>query len=352
MSQHFRLLTETARQSRSLPMDDLDRDHGGRRCTLFERGTCTQPVRTVSRRWPEHAFFGVMPAYVPRAGRGSAPSSSRSSASNAARGLPVHLATILLLDPETGALQALLDGRFITEARTAAVSAVSARLLARRTRVARDHRVRRPGAQPPRGASRVRTLRTVPGVESEQTHRDAFVEDKTERSLPESDPARNAADRRRGGGGADIVVLVTSSPAPVLENGWVKPGAHVISVGACRPTQREMDPALVARARLFVDSRAAALVESGDVVLGIRKDGSPESTSSPSSGSSCSAAPPGGKATARSPSSSRLAWPSRTWSPPTWSCAGRSKPAAARNSRSDLLVRSRSGRETEGPEEP
>ena len=71
--------------------------------------------------------------------------------------------------------------------------------------------------------------------------------------------------------GADIIVLVTSSPAPVIESGWVKPGAHVISVGACRPTQREMDPALVARARLFVDSRAAALTESGDVVMGIQE---------------------------------------------------------------------------------
>src|SRR4029453_5083993 len=71
--------------------------------------------------------------------------------------------------------------------------------------------------------------------------------------------------------GADVIVLVTSSPTPVLEDGWVKPGAHVISVGACRPNQREMDPALVARARLFVDSRGAALVESGDVVLGIQE---------------------------------------------------------------------------------
>ena len=69
--------------------------------------------------------------------------------------------------------------------------------------------------------------------------------------------------------GADLVVLATSSPTPVIESGWVKPGAHVMSVGACRPNQREMDPALVARARLFVDSRAAALVESGDVVMGI-----------------------------------------------------------------------------------
>jgi ornithine cyclodeaminase/alanine dehydrogenase-like protein (mu-crystallin family) len=49
----------------------------------------------------------------------------------------------------------------------------------------------------------------------------------------------------------------------------VKPGAHVISVGACRPNQREMDPVLTARGRLFVDSRTAALVESGDVVMGI-----------------------------------------------------------------------------------
>ncbi len=66
---------------------------------------------------------------------------------------------------------------------------------------------------------------------------------------------------------ADIVVLVTSSATPVIDNAWVRPGAHVISVGACRPDQREMDPALVARARLYVDSRAAALVESGDIVM-------------------------------------------------------------------------------------
>jgi ornithine cyclodeaminase len=69
--------------------------------------------------------------------------------------------------------------------------------------------------------------------------------------------------------GADLIVLVTSSPTPVIERAWVGEGAHVMSVGACRPTQREMDPELVAQGRLYVDSRAAALVESGDVVLGI-----------------------------------------------------------------------------------
>jgi ornithine cyclodeaminase len=64
---------------------------------------------------------------------------------------------------------------------------------------------------------------------------------------------------------------VTSSTTPVIQDAWVAPGALVISVGACRPDAREMDPALVARSRVIVDSRAAALVEAGDIVQGIRE---------------------------------------------------------------------------------
>ena len=69
--------------------------------------------------------------------------------------------------------------------------------------------------------------------------------------------------------GADLIVLVTSSPTPVIEDHWVSKGAHVVCVGACRPNQQEMPPALVARSGLYVDSKAAALVESGDVVMNI-----------------------------------------------------------------------------------
>jgi ornithine cyclodeaminase len=120
----------------------------------------------------------------------------------------------------------------------------------------------------------------------QKSHRDQFVE--WAKTATGSDPHRTLIGPWSDAGrtpcsitavdhageavvGADIVVLVTASPTPVVEDGWVKPGAHVISVGACRPTQREMDPALVTRARLFVDSRAAALVESGDVALGIQE---------------------------------------------------------------------------------
>jgi ornithine cyclodeaminase len=216
------------------------------------------------------------------------------------RGLPSHLASIVLMDPETGALRALLDGRFITEARTAAVSAVASRHLARKTAAtlaiigtgvqARSHL---------EALSRVHRLRDVTVWSPNPQHvadfaawcqaRDGYVT-----GTGQGGDGSVTGTGRGGDGcvtgegqvrvlvrgvahageavvGADLIVLATSSPTPVVENAWVKPGAHVMSVGACRPNQREMDPDLVARARLFVDSRAAALVESGDVVMGINE---------------------------------------------------------------------------------
>jgi alanine dehydrogenase len=301
MSIRFRLLTETDVKA-VLTMDDLVETMSAA-LRAYSTGGVTQPVRTVIPMEGDHAFFGLMPAFVRgstsanfgEAGsafvRGNTSADARPGlgaklvtvvGSNAARGLPSHLASILLLDPETGALQALLDGRFITEARTAAVSAVSSRLLARKT--AKSLAIIGSGVQARshlEALSRVHTLRQVTVWSPNKLHRDAFVEEARTSTGTEGGRSgdggvsvpRIAAVDHAGEAvvGADIIVLVTSSPVPVLEDGWVKPGAHVISVGACRPTQREMDPALVARARLFVDSRGAALVESGDVVLGIQE---------------------------------------------------------------------------------
>jgi ornithine cyclodeaminase len=175
-----------------------------------------------------------------------------------------------------------MDGRYITEARTAAVSAVSSRLLARPTAAslaiigsgvqARSHL---------EALSRVHRLRQVTVWSPQKAHREAFVE-QAETALgtnrgqtgdsPRSVPSVTAVDHAgEAVVGADLIVIASSSTTPVLENGWVKPGAHIISVGATRPDQREMDPALVARARLFVDSRQAALVEAGDIVMGIQE---------------------------------------------------------------------------------
>jgi len=292
MSSRFHLLTEADVKS-VLTMDDLIETMASA-LQRFSSGRVTQPVRTVIPVDGDHSFFGLMAAFVRRAQEGDPTNSGGALGTkvvtvfggNAARGLHSHLAAILLLDPDTGALRALLDGRYITEARTAAVSAVSSRLLARPTSSslaiigsgvqARSHLD---------ALSRVHTLRNVAVWSPQKLHRDRFVAEanaaraagRTDdghprgRALVELSPVRAVDHPGEAVVGADLIVLVTSSPTPVVESGWVKPGAHIISVGACRPTQREMDPALVARARLFVDSRAAALVESGDVVLGIQE---------------------------------------------------------------------------------
>ena len=273
----FRLLTE-ADVKAVLSMDDLI-DVMASALQRFSTRQVEQPVRSVISVDGDTAFFGTMPAFV----RGASPSDFGGASlgaklvtvfgANAARGLHTHLASIVLLDPETGALRALLDGRYITEARTAAVSAVSSRLLARRT--AASLAIIGSGVQARshfEALSRVHRLRQVTVWSPNKLHRDQFVEDAKTATAMGSDPKVVAVDHAgEAVVGADVIVLVTASPTPVIESGWVKPGAHVISVGACRPTQREMDPALTARARLFVDSRQAALVESGDVVLGIQE---------------------------------------------------------------------------------
>ncbi len=273
MSIRFRLMTEADVRA-VLTMGDLV-DTMTSALERFSTGCVVQPVRSVISMGGDHAFFGTMPALVRAAKDGAGEAALGAKlvtvfGANASRGLPSHLATIVLLDPNTGALLALLDGRYITEARTAAVSAVSSRLLARKTAAsvaiigsgvqARSHL---------EALASVHSLRQVTVWSPNKERREQFAGEAGRSDAPYKVTAVDHAGEAVVG--ADIVVLVTASPTPVIENGWVKPGAHVISVGATRPNQREMDPALVARSRVFVDSRVAALVESGDIVLGIQE---------------------------------------------------------------------------------
>lgn len=265
MAQHFRLLTEQ-HVAALLPMDDLIAAMEAA-LARFSAGEVLQPVRSVLMVGPQKAYFGLMPAYVSEPPQLGAKLVTVFG-SNAAKGLPSHLATILLLDPDTGSLIAIMDGRYITEARTAAVSAVSARHLAAAD--ASTLAIIGTGVQARshlEALGLVRPLRDVRVWSPQAASRERFVSEMQGHAAGALRAVERAEDAVRG---ADIVVLVTSSPDPVIDDAWVKPGAHVISVGACRPDQREMPPALVARARLVVDSRAAALVESGDVVQGIR----------------------------------------------------------------------------------
>ncbi|MGH9315180.1 MAG: ornithine cyclodeaminase family protein [Vicinamibacterales bacterium] len=253
-----------------LPMGDLI-DAMEVALAKFSAGEVLQPVRTVLQVGPSKAFFGVMPAYQP------APAALGAKlvtvfGGNVALGLPTHLATIVLLDPETGALAALLDGRYITEARTAAVSAVSARHMARaETRDGTTLAVLGSGVQARshlEALALVRRLSDVRVWSPTVANRERFAREMAPHA---STPIRVAQSARHAVDGADVIVLATASPVPVVERGWVADGAHVCAVGACRPDMREMDGALVASARLVVDSRAGALAEAGDIVLAMKE---------------------------------------------------------------------------------
>jgi len=234
----------------------------------FSSGRVLQPLRTVLEVGAQHAFFGVMPAYLPQPGA-LGTKLVTVFASNLTIGLPSHLAVIVLLDSTTGELLSVMDGRYITEARTAAVSAVSARLLAREDASvlailgsgvqARSHLV---------ALTRVRPLKEVRVWSRTEAHRVSFADEmrgETTAAIRVAESPQQAVEN------ADLIVLATAAREPVIVNEWVAPGAHIAAVGACRPDQREMDGALVGRARLFVDSRTGALNEAGDIVLAVRE---------------------------------------------------------------------------------
>lgn len=231
----------------------------------FSAGAARQPLRSIIDAGG-HGFYGVMPAYLE-----NPPALGTKLVSvyhgNAARGLPSHLATIVLHDPETGGLQAVMDGRYITEARTAAVSAASTKHLARRD--ARVLAIFGTGVQARSHAdalTRVRSFDTI-RVWGRNPARASALAAELSAALPGRIDA--VASAREAADGADVIALATASTQPVLQREWIRDGTHVCAVGACRPDQREMDSALVKNARVFVDSRDGALAEAGDLVIPI-----------------------------------------------------------------------------------
>jgi ornithine cyclodeaminase/alanine dehydrogenase-like protein (mu-crystallin family) len=246
-----------------MPMADLIEAMAGA-VGEFSAGRVTQPLRTVFTIPAHEAFIGLMPAAL------DTPAALGAKfvtvyPHNHDRGLPSHLASIVLFDPATGALTALVDGRYITEARTAAVSAVSARLLARPD--AHVLALIGSGVQARSHLDALRLVRPITDVRvwsPTPAHRERFAE---EASAATGLPVRAHASAGSAAHGADLVALVSGAHVAVVDAGDIAAGAHIMAVGACRPDQREMTSALVARGRLYVDSRTGALAEAGDILL-------------------------------------------------------------------------------------
>ncbi|HKD52791.1 MAG TPA: ornithine cyclodeaminase family protein [Steroidobacteraceae bacterium] len=226
-----------------------------RALTAFSAGQVTQPVRSVLTVEKDQRFLGVMPA-VTADGMGA--KLVAFFPKNATAGLPTHLATIVLFETDTGQPLAFLDGRLITEMRTAAVSAAVTRYLA--PEATRVLALVGSGVQ---AQAHLEALRHVCRFEEVRVwsptpeHAQRFAERNGARAMSLEGAVRDA----------DVVVTATIAREPLVKGEWLKPGAHVNAVGACSPTWRELDDAAMTGSTVIVDSREAALRESGDVIL-------------------------------------------------------------------------------------
>jgi alanine dehydrogenase len=213
-------------------------------------GAVVQPLRTVIPIAEHHGFLGIMPAYSRALGAKLVTFYPKNE------GLPTHHAMIMLFRPETGEPLAVMDGRLITEMRTAAVSAVATRHLARPE--ASVLALLGSGVQ---AGSHLEALRLV------RPFRDVRVwSPRNAAAFARRHGVRATATAQEAVHGADVVVVATSAITPVLFGEWLAPGVHVNAVGATRPEWRELDDALVKQARVYVESREAASRESGDVI--------------------------------------------------------------------------------------
>ena len=222
----------------------------------YTTGKAIQPVRTLIPVKEHGGYLFVMPAYCGALGAKLVTYYPKN------QGIKTHFATIQLFKPETGEPFVLLDGTLITEMRTAAVSAAATRALARddASRLA----ILGSGVQARSHLAALRHVRDFRDVRVWSPRSGAAFA--AEHGITAAESAEACVD------GADVIVVATTSSTPVLEGGWVAPGAHVNSVGAALADSRELDDAFVHSATLFVDSRAAALVESGDVIAAGRVD--------------------------------------------------------------------------------
>lgn len=215
--------------------------------SALARDELHQPLRVVVKPPLAAGMMGFMPAH--RAGPTPVYSLKEIvvTPGNPEHGLDAHQGAVLLHDGATGELRALLNAAPITAIRTAAVSAVATRALAR------------PDAR------RVAILGTgVQGKAHEQAMR-AVLPDAEIRSW----------SRRSGGDpvelvrSADVVCTCTNAPEPVLSLGWLKPGAHVNAVGSSGTWARELDVETIVASSLFVDRRESALNESGEIIAAV-----------------------------------------------------------------------------------
>ena len=227
------------------------------------KGDAILPLRPMIRIPDSPNIFALMPAYL-GAPRAVGVKVLTVFPVNHGTAIDPHQGAVLLFEAEHGRLLAILNATTVTAIRTAAVSAVATRLLARKD--ADDLAILGAGTQARmhlEAMTIVRPVRRVRVWSRTNQHARDLAHLATERYGLHAEACASAAQAVEH---ASIVCTTTASPTPVCEGEWLSAGAHVNAIGASIPTTRELDTRAVARARLYVDRRESALNEPGDIL--------------------------------------------------------------------------------------
>ena len=223
------------------------------------RGELYNPLRSIARSEGADTLLGLMPAYRSAPAKAYGLKEIVIVPTNPSRGLDTHMGGVLLHDGDNGELLAIMNASPITEIRTAAVSAVATRALARpdAQRVA----ILGSGAQARGHVHAMRAVLDDPEVRIWSRNLDKAEELAGEVGATVA-PSVDAALF-----GAEVVCTTTATVEPIVERRWLARGAHVNAVGSCFPTTRELDTETVATASFFTDRRESCLNEAGDYII-------------------------------------------------------------------------------------
>ena len=235
------------------------------------RGEVYQPLRTVIRPPAAAGLMAMMPSYLAGEHAAFGLKAICVFPQNAAIGKDAHQGGVLLFSAETGELLALVSASAITAVRTAAVSAVATKLLARED--AADLALIGVGVQGHAhlaAMAAVRPLKRVRVASRDPENARKFAA----KMAPVYNFPLEAVDSVEAAiRGADLIVTVTTASQPILRHDWISPGAHLNVVGSSIPTTREVDTATMATASLFVDRRESTINEAGDYLFAVREGG-------------------------------------------------------------------------------
>lgn len=257
------LIVNQAEVPRLLPMKECI-DVMARAFAALARGEANVPLRQIVWLPDRSGALGLMPAHL----TGMAAIGLKAVTffpHNEGTELDSHQGAVLLFEAGRGRLLAVIDATSVTAVRTAAVSALATRLLARED--AGDLALVGSGVEARTHLEAmllVRKIRRVRVASKTPDRARAFAERESRKLGIAVTPCTSV---REAVSGADIVCTVTSAREPVLSGEWLSPGAHVNAVGSSVASARELDTAAVVRSRLFVDRMESAVAEAGDFLI-------------------------------------------------------------------------------------